>query len=303
MDYSLKDAAQSGLFHPYDQVIPTIAPTCATGNCTWEPYRTLQICSKTANVTDKLTYTPLEYNAGDVNKTSPSMVQVSLPNGALMNSTQYLGINMTHVDKNTRPAANRSIAFLDIPNVMDVSIANIFLIFKNDRQEQFGRPFIPHSAIEILFYCCVGEHDTQVVDGIPSSNPIKISTDVKTMEGVFETSPDVIPDPLTSEDTRHLIEESALVLSGGKDKQENYTVDRDSRETVRFFLSKMMEGTTYSANADYGSDGAEVITTALFNPVTIGKRNGSMTFQQERDLQLKTVNTLVANIATSLSNK
>jgi len=298
----VKEAAQSGLFHPYDDLIPFLAPLCVSGNCTWEPYRTLQVCSKTANITDRLTYTPLEYESGDVNKTSPRLVNVTLPNGAYLTSSPFRPMNITYLYQASDDisVANHSIAFLDLPNIMNTAIANQFLIYKYDKQERYGDPFLPHYAIEIMFYWCVGEYSTEVKNGIPSSKPVQISTDVKTLNGTIPVSPDIFPNPMIKPRFPQI---SALVLSGGKDKQENYTVDSPSRVALSDYLMAMLKGETYTSSFSPTSDGAALITSALYDPITIGNVSKTMALQQGIDSQLKTVDTVITNIATSLTNK
>lgn len=222
-----------------------------------------------------------------------------------MESGARQGFNLTHVHESGYTPANRSIAFLDLPNIKDTSIANSFVIYKDDKQQQYGDPFVPHSAIEILFYWCVGEHVTEVKNGIPSSNPIQISTNVKTTHGNITTTPEIIPNPLMTEAVRLVVPivVNALVLSGGKDKEENYMVDITSNGVLSNYLFNMMNGESNIGFTAATSDSAEVITSALYDPITIGNVSETMTLQQAKDLQIKTVDTIIANIATSLSNK
>jgi len=211
-------------------------------------------------------------------------------------------MNLTYIEDLIDPPANRSLAFQDLPNIMDTSIANLFLIYKNDRQNAFIVD-APYSAIEMIFYWCVGEHRTDVKNGVPSINPVKISTDIKTNDGSLATSPGIVPHPLFPEDSRRDVLPSTLILSGGKDKQDNYSIEYESNNALKTYLKNTLNGITFLSTYSAESDSAEVMTSALYESITIGNSSKTMTFQQAKDLQLKSVDTVVTNIATSLSNK
>ncbi|KAM7198920.1 Protein of unknown function (DUF3176) domain containing protein [Naviculisporaceae sp. PSN 640] len=44
----------AGLIHPTDARIEQLTPTCPSGTCTWEPFESLALCAKVANITDRI---------------------------------------------------------------------------------------------------------------------------------------------------------------------------------------------------------------------------------------------------------
>lgn len=140
---SMKAAVYNGLFTNTLNAIPPLPPTCATGNCTWAPFRSLAVCAQIANISDKLNNTVDD----------PNRISWALPNGAALSffRTNAGAINVTNF------AFNTSIAF---PSYANVSIANFAVI----ADYSFGEG-TNVTAIECLLHFCVKEFKAQVVNG------------------------------------------------------------------------------------------------------------------------------------------
>ncbi|KAF2088718.1 hypothetical protein K490DRAFT_55353 [Saccharata proteae CBS 121410] len=86
---SMKAAIYTGIYDEEEDSVDNfdITPSCATGNCTWsQPYMSLGVCTKCANVTSSLN----ETCAGKVGTTSHTC-NYTLPNGLLLNGVRRGG--------------------------------------------------------------------------------------------------------------------------------------------------------------------------------------------------------------------
>ena len=53
-DFSLQSAVLYGLAEPIDFVTQQVNFTCPTGNCSWDPFESLAMCSICKNVTERM---------------------------------------------------------------------------------------------------------------------------------------------------------------------------------------------------------------------------------------------------------
>src|SRR4051812_25206543 len=90
VDLPMRGAIQGGIIYATNETIPTLSPMCSSGNCTWDSYSSLEVCSKTANVTDMLRaefLTVTNQKADDGTNVSVVMeANVTLPNGAWLDA-------------------------------------------------------------------------------------------------------------------------------------------------------------------------------------------------------------------------
>ncbi|KAJ9613503.1 hypothetical protein H2200_003445 [Cladophialophora chaetospira] len=117
-DPTMKSAIYTGLFLNDNDTIPSLVPTCSTGNCTWPTYLTLGLCARVADVTNLL-----EYRCNDTSTIKEC--NYTLPNG--LSLMEYNGQNMVI---STAQEDNPTLSFPG-PNVpiLDLFIINTDLNF------------------------------------------------------------------------------------------------------------------------------------------------------------------------------
>jgi hypothetical protein len=80
-------AVYSGLFQYQGENRQSSLMACSSGNCTFEPYQSLEVCSECANITDLLNGGRVSLNESDQ---SVSYYNYILPNGMAWNSTNAI---------------------------------------------------------------------------------------------------------------------------------------------------------------------------------------------------------------------
>lgn len=165
---------------------------CPTASCSFEPFESLAMCAKVADVSDLLTIstTPPEdrpplnvssyempYNVGDDGLPS-TVYYASLPNKFSFDANFPYAFYMQ--------AANSSLAFRD-DDAFPSSLLHMFIIAtKSDIDEIRGLdvteasfPTPEFHAFEILMYMCVNRYETQVEEG-ESRTVVKSSASIPT---------------------------------------------------------------------------------------------------------------------------
>ncbi|KAH8601049.1 hypothetical protein B0O99DRAFT_681901 [Bisporella sp. PMI_857] len=294
VDNTLKHALQNGLLFAFNETILPVAPSCTTGNCTWTPYSSLEVCSKVADVTDKLNNNAT--NLGDSANTASFATNVSLPNGAYFISETGVLLNLTNLrnasyfdyDKqitiDEKTIANHSIAFLGEENIQDTAIVNAFLIYRRSEDTEGV-----YSALEIMIYWCVATYETEVKNGVPLHNRTT-STYVRSRDATIDGN---------KESTGNLI------LSPDANNPGNYSVGFNSKTVLESALATRLKGIKGKEDATeegVESDAAVALSSALYETISNANTTGSITQEQGMQMQLRTVENWAANIATSLSN-
>ncbi|KUJ14941.1 uncharacterized protein LY89DRAFT_720369 [Mollisia scopiformis] len=141
-----------------------VIPTCPTGNCTWSPYNSLALCANpVANLTHSLNVTNA-YDGSPMNGSCALMeCKYSLPNGlslapdssGAMTVVQVasLSLNGTNVSQRSSPSNLTSIAFSDIPVVLD-----FFMIYSD-------QSYANVAALEASLSFCGQTYNRSVAEG------------------------------------------------------------------------------------------------------------------------------------------
>ncbi|KAH7032197.1 hypothetical protein B0J12DRAFT_582831 [Macrophomina phaseolina] len=147
---SFKSAVSTGLFNMHDDPLRDfdITPYCPTGNCTWsEPYRSLAVCSKCANITESLTK-----KCNDETIESLKKCTYSLPSNFSMTNTYP----MTYINVTGR---DDSINF----NGTQATMTTVTAI--RSLHDLSGQTMTGATAQECVLYWCVQEFAGNVSAG------------------------------------------------------------------------------------------------------------------------------------------
>ncbi|KAK3987180.1 hypothetical protein QBC44DRAFT_400961 [Cladorrhinum sp. PSN332] len=190
----VQSTLRSNSNHTAHPIIPPGA-VCSTGNCTFDQYSTLGVCVQMANVTSLLVVQgfdmPEDEQAVNMTEIGELPYYVTLfPNARLWKvSVQGADVGIVH---QSRMAAvmgllngRQSVAFRDMPNLMQARLASFILIYtaasiedetaraeilhSTDRTgmaiaSAFGN--LHHEAVEVIFYACVQTYNTTVDRGL-----------------------------------------------------------------------------------------------------------------------------------------
>jgi hypothetical protein len=144
IELPMKAAIYDGIFYQNVSATATaISPTCSTGNCTFEQYSSLFVCSRCVNVTSLIQST---CTGGNSSLSSPSCVY-TLPNG--LNATEGYTLLRTSIGA-------LSTTELDNAGPVISNFSSILSNFDND-------PAL--SALDCILYFCAKTYHSSVIRG------------------------------------------------------------------------------------------------------------------------------------------
>jgi hypothetical protein len=175
----MKRAIRAGLDNGKNKVLDLPA-ACSSGNCTFETYSSLAVCTSFADVTDHLYPedangqggygTQLHLTDDHFLTTNAIFLQEFLDIGSVAPASQI-------IETEGRPALflnfNQSIAFKDIES----PLADIFIITRNGSnplppEEGLGDVAYTYAAFEVALSWCVAAYSTTVANGTSSTRMI-----------------------------------------------------------------------------------------------------------------------------------
>lgn len=226
VDLPMKAAIMSGMLTTNDSSRQYVIPSqCPTGNCTWQSYQSLAVCSSCADLTKSLTSTRQKNDTG--------VLIWQLPNGLSLETPDWeLGVTMTvNNTQQTNPINDSSYASLAFTNFSFPPL-DVFVILGNYTGEVAagndntkGGPY----ASECILDFCVQNYTAS------SSNGTFIET--ASSEPLFM---DARSSPCND------VNPGSSAPNGGCSVQQNglnYTVDYDSIKSFWFYLNDVFAGT------------------------------------------------------------
>jgi hypothetical protein len=145
-----------------------IAPLCSGGNCTFDPYWSLAVCTRVANVTDKLTKSESNDRGNIIDVYRLTESHYLETHGSqytrLMNMTSATGPVVDTKNPDPTVSSLRSIKFSESVAFRDANkpIADIFIIVS-------GHDDVNASAYEFVLEWCVQNFTTTVVNGLATT--------------------------------------------------------------------------------------------------------------------------------------
>ncbi|KAI5359713.1 hypothetical protein Slin14017_G092740 [Septoria linicola] len=149
----MKGAVYNGMYASSNVKVAT--PTCPTGNCTWEPYTSLAVCSSCTNLTEMLVYAP------------PSgymqWQEWRLPNDLRTGNASSLKQSTGTGEVGNPDAPDHGNWSINYPHMQNMSIITAQSFFWAPQTSNISDAS-PHAA-ECILYFCVQTYNATVVDG------------------------------------------------------------------------------------------------------------------------------------------
>ncbi|KAK4128919.1 hypothetical protein N657DRAFT_668058 [Parathielavia appendiculata] len=302
LDTREKQAIHSGIYHPVDEEVPPLQPLCSTGNCQWQNFSSLAVCSAVADVSDRLAVsnqvTILGGSLGGANNELAR--EARLPNGLfLVGSTTTYNLNVSWPlgSSSTSGGANEtdgresflpartSIAFPERDGRISSAIANFFLVYTSQTGElaSDSQQLGVFRAAEVLLHFCVNTYEASTTGGVSTSKVVHLST----LATEDEASNALVRAREASSSSRRV----RLRAAGVK---EVYSVERGDVKLLNNYILSLFSG-TYSYRYGKSTAGETAISEALGLAMF-----GSAPLDDDgmRDV----VQNLTTNVAISLTN-
>ncbi|KAM0816194.1 hypothetical protein AB5N19_01995 [Seiridium cardinale] len=177
----LQQAVISNVYLPTTQSVPPVNPACATGNCKWDSFGTLAICSQVANLTAGSNDTLLAHLERETRLNLNLFHQQSL-------MTAKATDNTTFVQDDTSVVWPLVIAELEFPSgafdsaLTDVALADMFVAFPDDyiniTSAINGGNLEGFQYFEIILHWCIPELHVTVTDGVAVTQQLATSTKI-----------------------------------------------------------------------------------------------------------------------------
>lgn len=291
---TMKGAVLSGLFYANQSVMPEIAPSCGSGNCTFQDYQSLAVCSSVADVTGNLTNS----TSGSENQTVYNWcltsdhclsVSDSNPTVALVTSAA----NNSQASVSWQPGQHltmlnyTSIAFADHPG----PLADFYIIYRNTTHAGFNRnqassDYI-YYAVEFVVDWCVPTFETSVVNGTAMTT--------RKSDAFIDFNVPRNFNPYTGD-------QSPLTASVG---ETNYTIDQFTHNSLQRYLWYIMQGVINGPGIGYlsytNNDQAQALWAATqIDHIDIWQNGTHQVKTQTK--ALAALGNILNNTAISMSN-
>ena len=189
VDSSFLAAGYDALLSPnISKTSSAISPICRTGNCTFEPYTSLGVCSQCVDVSSALSFSRgdvdeagLGNNAGCHQENGTCEIKITAPNGLSM---QYYVANVNSKSSWDNPANGMSIMntsttsplmshLLDAQTLTYAWLSNFTII---------ARTVPTPSAFDCVFSMCTKQYEGNVTNGIFRENVVKTAMNVSNID-------------------------------------------------------------------------------------------------------------------------
>lgn len=186
-DYSIQAGILNAFIQPYDVLVQQTSFACPTGNCTWNPFESLAICSTCNNLTSQLVkYSEPSYLYNDLQKRiaisylTKNATSLQLPNGLYVNNVNRVPYHQPEdYPGNTLSEAVEAI-FMTSFGTANASRTNTFkesesLLWamsflkmqapSDDSTHSNGWPNVSVEALECGLFYCVNQYSSTVRNG------------------------------------------------------------------------------------------------------------------------------------------
>ncbi|KAJ3529387.1 hypothetical protein NM208_g9785 [Fusarium decemcellulare] len=176
----------------FESPMHPLAAFCSTGNCTFDRYHTLGVCTKTANITSQLKvgqFDDLEATGMPVNDTFVSQLAYKPPEYKLWKASLPGGYDLVH----HYPAGilldvilgNETFGFQNQQSLLQSRIGSMLLIYSTPIYKDPSKGIltpqgaykmtkeIRHEALEVAYHLCVQTFETKVQAGIETTHMVE----------------------------------------------------------------------------------------------------------------------------------
>ena len=164
VDLTMKAAIQRGMLDISANTSTFFpSPQCATGNCTWNPYVSLAVCSQCADISGKLSTNGSEFMTTTY---LPNNVSIDSDDSVVGQGFIAMTVNTTIPGDNSRYTTYDSVAFSDA----DLTLLDVFTIIPKYGDSNDVAVYGPYAS-ECVLRFCVQNLSSSATNGIFSENP------------------------------------------------------------------------------------------------------------------------------------
>lgn len=257
-----------------------IEPTCPVGNCRWERFHSLGICTSTRNLTDELTVEPLDIEENDMGRIrevagvvdySAKVYNITLGANTSRPFSVYGQVDEGRLFAADWGAMHRLEPSDDEQELRQAVLARQDIVYKplswrspdvcKDRLVAAERPW---RAMQWVFHWCVYEYEVSVAAGVPRTEVIDTTVNFKPSEnnmsfiitGADETEEFVF------DSTKLWLQQ---LKKGSRIKDHNFLVKAMEDQAFSETIDSDMELARYTCEWDKLGDLADDIALAMTN--------------------------------------
>ncbi|KAK3997223.1 hypothetical protein QBC44DRAFT_280848 [Cladorrhinum sp. PSN332] len=168
----------SGLVHPSVSLISEVSPICPSGTCTWPEFESLALCSRIANITDRIRVEQVPFSTSrdwttwdDTLDADPLKLNGTLAYNVSFpgEGNEYFVAPVSYTLYSSR--LSRSIAFADDKSLAAAWVAGYKVVWSNAGNATYtsgnSTTSSPWSwqAFEMVYYACVNRYSVRVDNG------------------------------------------------------------------------------------------------------------------------------------------
>ncbi|KAK0718033.1 hypothetical protein B0T26DRAFT_644845 [Lasiosphaeria miniovina] len=330
-----------GLVHSAGSRIDEAVPTCPSGTCQWGQFQSFGICSRTANITDRLVVVQVPFSTADDWTVWDNTVDL---NRLRLNGTLAYNVTFPDGDGFVTPVSytvysaplTHSIAFSNDAALTTATLARYKVAWAdagNATYQESSNATSPDpwqfGAAEVVFYACVNTYNASVRDGAamvttsksPSYSVVSSTLTNKT-HGIVNincTSPSLLSGgggSMTSctQDTR-TPNQGVIALHGSGEpgvafSNETFTADIRSLTILSKYILQDSSGIWAWDGADIfimaGNNGVPTLADAVYDYMPDGGTSNAHNQRQRKAgdhaLQLLRLQNVAENVAVSITN-
>lgn len=301
-----KQALLNGAFFSPNETVPFVAPICSSGDCEWEPYGSLAICSAVVNMTET------SRNAtflDDLRNATAGQLEAMIT--ATLTAGNMLGLQ-TETNSSIPPSLPIVVGSVSSPtNAFNTSITELII---NDQFIAYSNIPITNASVgdmanfefvEIVFYWCTKTFSTVVKDGRAVTTELGLEALPKSRSSFLLNSawsPAAASCFANGQCDETLAGvEVELEAPPGARSGENYTIDVLTANLGSILVAESMQASVLTDQArgfsiaSTGGGMAEAFSFALFGGFMSAERLAVTD-------QFRNINGVVENMAQTMTN-
>ncbi|KAK3346438.1 hypothetical protein B0T25DRAFT_612946 [Lasiosphaeria hispida] len=312
----------SGLMNSPNLRISDMTPACPSGTCSWEPFESLSLCAKIANITDHIRVRQVPYSTRHVWTTWDDTLDhdplrlngtlaynVSFPDGenfiAPVSYTMYSS------------ALDSSVAFADDHALAAARVAGYKLAWSDAGRDTYGGQNTTTNdpwrwqAFELLYYACVNEYSIRVDNGTARTDIVSSLSNVVAKPGTAAgvklncTAPLLVSGAGQST-TCSLdgadIDQGVMTLQGTKG--DNFTADMRSLTLLSKYITQDSTGIWAWDGVEHelmaGNIGTRTLANTVYGYMPDDRKRQELIVDET--LQLQRLRNMASNLAVSVTN-
>ncbi|KAK0671937.1 hypothetical protein QBC41DRAFT_269487 [Cercophora samala] len=320
----------AGLVHPSATLISEMAPICPSGTCNWTEFESLSLCSKIANITDRIHVEQVPFSTSQDWTTWDDTLDIDPMrlNGTLAYNVSFPEEGNEHF---VAPVSftlyssrlSRSIAFADDKNLAAAWAAGYKVVWSNAGNVTYTHGNSTTSspwnwqAFEMVYYACINRYSIHVDSGVAETASVPSHNVVEPVDGgvvaINCTTPKLVSGAaqktMCGQDVRNpsqgvLTLKGSIPAPGGT----NFTADVRSLTLLGQAITQDSSGIWAWDGGDYKVLVGNIATPTLADAVygyrsdDFGEVGGELSGDWDTEIQQQRLQNVATNLAVSITN-